>query len=382
MIGTIAVVYFVVGSLLFPDWFYGLLWDFKFWHLTYWLDGVWYWIDFHTDLLAMGVVVIFGVVTVVHKYRTQFWSFVDRTAYWIIFGSASAILVTSLLVYKYAEPRYESWLVVQSKLSELDGALRQLASLGAPPTIEEPIDFQYLDKPRVQALFNQLEPELVEEERTVSAGGTLAAKAGVKAGSVGGEVEATKKQEATSTYNRLNFSAERQCSEVMKFVLKHEQAQYYTDGGTWFLRKTVKTMWDQYEASIQSPQTREVTMGDIGKLRLELVWRQAPTKEEQEETQLRVKQYEQEFDTELTTLEGLVFVQGEFKITHSQQGSLLLAENFADSPRHVVFRVNVPLTPEMSSVGAMNKTRLRVFGTILRPLDDDGVIEVRPIAIY
>jgi hypothetical protein len=38
----------------------------------------------------------------------------------------------------------------------------------APPTLNPPIDFHYLNKERIDALFSQIQATLVEKERTVS----------------------------------------------------------------------------------------------------------------------------------------------------------------------------------------------------------------------
>jgi len=36
----VAVLYFGIGSLIYAEWFFGLLWDAKFWSLSHWLDGL------------------------------------------------------------------------------------------------------------------------------------------------------------------------------------------------------------------------------------------------------------------------------------------------------------------------------------------------------
>jgi hypothetical protein len=107
----------------------------------------------------------------------------------------------------------------------------------------------------------------------------------------------------------------------------------------------------------------------------------SPTKEEQEAAQLQLKQYEQELDNELSSLQGEVIVDGDFVIGRLSDGRSVFTERFADNPRRVLFGAEAPSTPDLSRIASIRTTHLHLFGTILRPLGDDGFIEIRPIAI-
>lgn len=242
--------------------------------------------------------------------------------------------------------------------------------------IQAPVDFEYIDKERVQGLYNQIEPELVEAQSSVGTGRSLTAKAGIEAGPVETELGASKHQESTSTYQHLDFSPERQCVEVMNFLLEGHQANYYTSDRQWISQNAasnfqLQLMLIQKSSTKFKPLPLEQPVGGG-----------TPTKEERDAAEDQLKQYEDALNAELTSLQGMVIIDGTFAASYSPQGNPVLVEAFADMPRRLVFRVAAPSTPELSRILSLGRTHLRVFGTVLRPLRENGVIEVRPIAIF
>jgi len=91
--------------------------------------------------------------------------------------------------------------------------------------------------------------------------------------------------------------------------------------------------------------------------------------------------YESQLAAELKSLNGFVFIDGEFGGTVNGD-MLTLTEAFTvDPPPKVVFRINVPKS-QMPEFQKQNRLRLRVFGDTIRPLSKDGYVDVRIIAAY
>jgi hypothetical protein len=386
VVGAVAALYFAVGSWLFPEWYFGIFWGGKFWSGAWWMDGVSYWLDLHTGLLALAVVSAFVVTLLAYAYRRLFLPFIDRFAFRLVFGFGMAILATALLDYKYARVSFGILEQIEAAMGNLKSAVQELVSFESAEQsdIEVPIDFQYVDRVRVEALYSQLEPELVEKQRTVSAGESMSGKGSVTLGPAGGDVGATRQKGATSSFERGSFSPERKCVEVMKFVLGQKTAHFYTNGSGWFARRILRTTREALNKTLKEPESseiKEVTKADLEKLR----WRspdEPPTKEEEEEAKRREKQYTEEFGAELNSLSGLVLIDATFAVHRNPQGGLVLVERFSEKPRHIVFRVLAPETEELRPLLTKGKSKLRVFGTVTQQLSDDGVIEVRAVALY
>ena len=57
---------------------------------------------------------------------------------------------------------YRIFASLEKALNSSDATFRKILDLDAPPEIEPPIYFHYLDESRVAGLYNQIEPELEE----------------------------------------------------------------------------------------------------------------------------------------------------------------------------------------------------------------------------
>ena len=343
----------------------------------FWSTGIDYWADHPIWPILIGIFLVAAVLAI---RRYKIWPFIDRWAAFLILGSVMGTMVTAFVLYQYKQPSYVS--PFEQQIVLYAAALKQIqATTPKFPTIQAPVDFQFLDKDRVEALYNQIEPDLVEEKRSVDTISDATAKAGVKVGIGEAELGGSKRQDANSTYQRVAFSPERQCVELMNFLLTHSQAQYYTDSRQWIDRQAAIS-FQQGLAQIQTDFEVKKKVAPVKPLPAEQPLGQPPTKEEQEAAQRQLKQYEDQFSAELSSLQGMVIVDGEFPASQSGEGSPVFVERFSDRPRHVDFRLTTPSTPELKQLASIGTTHLRVFGTILKPLGDDGVIEVRPIAIY
>ena len=108
----------------------------------------------------------------------QLWSslapLIDRFWFWILSASFVVMFITSLVNFERNEPLYK----LNRQVEEL---IERFESPKAP-AVEVPIDFHFLDENRIEALYNQLEPDLVEQQRTVSTEDGASLAAGVNVG--------------------------------------------------------------------------------------------------------------------------------------------------------------------------------------------------------
>ncbi len=386
-LGAVAAVYFALGSWFFPEWYFGILWGGKFLDRAWWMQGVSYWLDLHTGWLTIGIILAFVVSLLAHKYRRRFLPFIDRLAGRLILSFVVAFLVGALLDYKYAKTSFQRLIQVEVAMDNLKSAIQRLVPFEntEQSALQEPIYFQYLDRNGVDALYSQLEPELIERQRTVSSDVSTGEKASIAVGTAEGELSAKQQKKATSSFERSGFSPERKCLELMKFSLAQKPSHFYTSGGEWFAKKLLQTFREDANRALkqtESSEAHEVTAPDLEKLRLDSP-AVPPSKEQQEQSERRIKQYNDEFVSELSSLSGLVLVDGAFAL-HSEPNreTSVLIEQFSEKPRAITFHVLVPNNKQLRRLVATGNTKLRVFGTVTKRLDDGGVIELRGIAIY
>lgn len=372
-LGAIAVtVYVTVGCVLFGGWWYGLLWDDNFnWH--YVANGLKVLLDEHFWMAITIVITAFVVLILGSVFKIPLFRFVDRFAGRIVIAASLIVFMTALIVYHSERTHPDLQRAIELSVLTIDRLQKYLAASNAPPHIVPPVDFQYIDKSRVEALYNQIEPDLIEKERTVAK--TKSAKGKLGAGVSGiatGEAEAGKTESDKSTFERATFTTERKGVELMNYVVDNRGPKYYTNSQRWFLGRE--------NAALSSQMERAKHFVDWSSLKPIKLVDDPPTEEEKREAEQKAKQYRLELQNELETLSGYVFIDGEFSGIGNGD-SLTLTEAFSVKPHKVVFRINLPKS-QMPVFQNQNRLRLRVFGDTIHPLSKDGYVDVRIIAAY
>src|SRR5712664_3820564 len=103
--GIVALVYSIIGSMIFPDWYYQIFWNKGFADPNIWQGGVDYWIQTPLLLFGVGALAIVAIF-LVHRYRTRFWPLVDRRWKWVVSVVAVGMLITVLAVREYGRLTY------------------------------------------------------------------------------------------------------------------------------------------------------------------------------------------------------------------------------------------------------------------------------------
>ena len=365
--------YVLIGCWMFPDWWYEWFWQAGFKDPDYNLQALQILLDDYFWLVLTVIVAIFFAGLLGKVFRRSLFRVVDAFGGFIVFIVALSLVTVSLFLYHAYHGRGSSVADEMAKISEQ--TTQQLDNLNILYVvgIRTPIDFDYIDRERVDALYNQLEPELVEKERTISDNAASQTKLGVGGSGVTAEVQQGKSSTSTSSFSRPHFSQERECIEVMKYLVDSRNAKGYTTSESWMvLREAANTIVES-----QGKQLTEI----LERQRAELGLAPLPPPKNSNPP-LTDKQKEQQNQknliTELQTLQGLIFLDNAFdKITSATEPTLV--DKFATKPRAVTFRVHIP---KSGKADLPKNGRLRVFGDVVRPLADDGYVDVRAIAIF
>jgi len=314
-------------------------------------------------------------------YKDRLFGFVDRFSGRILFATVVVPFTTILLVYHTQHSLYDLERSVETDLLTIERSAKFMAQLegsNIPRHIPAPVPFQYIDRLRVDELYKQIEPDLIEKERTVATTGSLKGKVGVAvSGALNAEAEARKGISSTSSFARADFSSERKCIDLMNYVLERRSPRYYTDSRSWFRAREYASVAAQMELDKRSPI-------DSSKIRpikpVDGTPSEKATEEEKQEAERKAKEYQSELQNELKSLSEYVFVDGEFHKAVNGD-TLILVETFSKKPFKALFRVNVP-SAQMPVFQNHNGLRLKVFGSVISPLGSDGYVDIRPIAAY
>jgi hypothetical protein len=380
VLATVSIgVYVVIACCIYPDWWFGLLWGGQL-NLGYVLGGLTYLRDQFFLLLIGIVVVAFAAVILGTIFKTHLFRLVDMHGGYIVVITAFVLTTTALIVYHTQASSHVTQASLDFDRVVLNSVEQQLILANIVPHVAAPVDFHFLDKDRVDVMYNQIEPELIENNRTVASTGSTKGKAGISAGPVTGEVEGGKGITSTSSFARAGFSVERKGLEVMNFIVEKRGPKYYTTISDAIERqKKIQGLLEmqsrRLNRSVDWTQIKPMAPVGAQPTSKEPV-RQKPTPEEL----VQEKGYETELDNELKSLKGYVFIDGEF--SRAIYGdTITLVEQFSTKPHRVFFRVNVPkaAAPDLQD---KDEFRLRVFGDVLHPMDQQGYVDIKGIAIY
>jgi hypothetical protein len=198
-------------------------------------------------------------------------------------------------------------------------------------------------------------------------------KVGAAAGPLTAEAEAGKSASSTSSFSRPDFSSERKGIEVINYLIEHNTPQYYKTREEWLLRRANADFWIEWQQSQLFPKLINSSAVDriaplTGKV----------SKEEREDIERKAERYEAYLMDGLRS-SGFVVVDGTFSV-HAVGNNINLLEHFSAKPT-VVFRAELPKSA-MDGVLREGRTHLTMFGNVIKTLDNEGYVDLRPIALY
>jgi len=365
-------VYVAVGSLMFGGWWYGFVWDGKFTEFRWTALGIKFLVSNHPAVvtsIVLGCLTLFAIILLVPR---KLFHLLDRFFKPIVVASVAVIAAAFLLVY-LMPGNVQEYLEMLPIINAAPGALdAQLEARLEQPDIVPPVYFHYLNEDAIGAFYNQLRPELEETSRNIKSASE--SKAGAELGADGAKlnIEGDKSSQKESKYDRSNFSPERKCLEVMKYVRQTWPTSYYTDYWGWYskyttlriLRAGSETEWDPSDPLSPSASSDPQ----------DVLNRAAETSQ----------RFVNKLKEQLSTARGLVFVDGDFDES-VRNGSVLLIHALAGPPNtgklNASFRITVPQNA-LRSMPKGKPLRLTIFGEVIKPLGNDGVVSVAPVAIF
>jgi len=165
-------------------------------------------------------------------------------------------MVASLIVYGSEKSDYEALEEADAGFSLTIARAEHELSPHGKPNIRTPIDFEYLDRGHVEALYNQIQPELPVMRQTTEDTAALKGSVSVETPAVAVGIGKTKKKNSSASFERIQFLPERQCIEVMKYVLDEGTAKYYTTAEDWHVNWLIRQLQESREAA-KGPMTKD-----------------------------------------------------------------------------------------------------------------------------
>jgi hypothetical protein len=367
-------IYLSVGSFVDGEWFYGLLWGGKALERAYWRDGSLFLLDYYPLYLVLSAVGIFLLALLLYCIRRIVLPFLDKSWVWFCVGSAVAIFSTTVLGHRAYRQSYEQ----SQSLADLVASYRQSINNANPfpsDQIQGPVVFEYIANDEIEALYSELGPDLVEERRTVSGGETTGGSAGVDVGPAKIEGQIKHNNQSESEQQRVPFTPERKCLDVMNYILHKKTTQVYSDDISWMAGR----MHDELSAALDPA-------APIRKRSIDALLIQEPvpstTDELKKQEEKRLAQYRGQMEIELSGLRGLTLIQGPFTIEDRSSTTFVLLRQLAGKPHPLVFKITIPHSSSVSGLSEENSRNLTVFGLVLSPLDSRGQVSIRALAIF
>jgi hypothetical protein len=377
---TIVAIYVLVESPFDGLGYFGLIWRGKALESKFWHDAIFYLLEDQAKYVVIFILGVFGIALGLFAIRTKFLPFVDKHWLWICMGSIAAIASATVLDYGYNVHAYEALEYYPRRLAALSELQRSISPVFVMP--EPPIDFEYVDEETIGRMYSQLGPSLVEEKRTIAATGSEGAKAELGGDIAKLEGHAERGHKTESVQERVKFSTDRKCIELMHYTFDHHSLQTYSDDIGWTRNRIqndlIQTMTE--DAELLRPDA-PITRRALQRLRIEEPW---PTTvaDVERQGQKHVEELRAKLESELTDLKGLVLITGAFTVKVGKGRSLVLSHEFSTKPRNIVFEVTAPSSPRMSELVHRRKLSLTVFGIATTSLTEDGKIAIRAVAIY
>jgi len=381
------LVWVAPGSAWFPEWWYRFFWNAGLADGDYWKDALRYLVDSEPVLLIGVCIGVALTAALARHYWHRIAPALDRWAFQVTIVCVLAIPADALILHGQLAGRMEA----QDDIERVSSILQaEEADRGwTPPAIEPPVDFLYLDRDRVSALYSELEAEFPEKERTVSSERSGA----VTLGAAGSNAELSGKATQTTSFQRQNLSPERKCIDLLNTLLPKWKIPYYTTADDWrqhefeHLQRVLRTA-STTSATLMADEAivlsgrKDARGRDMAEPFAKLYDQALKELAKPQNAELVKKELapavERNLRSEMARLSGLVLLEGTFRRVSGQ--AELFEETFGYAPQRVLFRFSPPKrqSPEPIADGS----HLRVFGNVVQQLNAGNHVDILPIAIF
>jgi hypothetical protein len=373
---TLMTLWVVVGSLVYPLWWFEFIFKRGFLNWSMFVYGFDYLLKNVAWLLFAFPVAILVTWVIARKWLPNLTSFLNRFGVYVIVCCTVVCLIDAYELNRTQRFTYERTFGVLKIADALAQAVGALAGLGLPPSrVVPPMDFIYVDTARVAMLHSELGPPLVEKERTVTTESKSDESVGLerkplelKAGGSTGRTEAQK-------FESVDPSTSRECLDVINNLLARQSPPYYSTFdqlSNFQILNQAKELMKSLHASLPPQSLFTGAPPDTGGA---AILRQM--------TEIRQKtppaEIEKGIRTQLGQVSGLVLVQGDFTPTSHRPGSGQFEEQFKSGPYPIAFRFALRDKEALSLL--TDHSRLFVLGNVIKNWDGGPYIDLHPIAI-
>ena len=372
------VLYSAIGVVMFPDWWFTLVFEGGYADPSTWVVGNLYGLYVALGILFPPILTIWGVLsfstpTAHDRVRAFNHVVLARSSQGIGFWATLVVLLLAFLTgLHYSGPRTEPFRKSMAQLKEsqkhLDEVL-QKNKVNDDPPLSEPTAFAYIDTAEVESLYGQNEPELVPTlvrqkiEKIAKGDASISVEDYLKS-SVGVSQERTQEEEL----RRTEKNPQRKLKDLIDFLYSQQKLKRY--GHQQWKSDELQKLEDA-----TSLLSRYGVLADPAKLRA---------------VRDRILSEEvQRLDNELSTLHGLVLVEGDWLITRTPTGYRLTAPvvEQISNPPSFEFRLNdgdlQSKTKDVIESQKARPIRLTAFGNVIAGATGlDHNVQFVPIAVF
>jgi hypothetical protein len=202
-----------------------------------------------------------------------------------------------------------------------------------------------------------------ESVREVSGATKVSGEVAFGANDSHAQLSAGKERQEKSKFESTSFLNERKCVVVMRALRKSGRAHYYTQAIDWAFDRQFK------RTAALLKGDAPITKQSVDALRVEPDQKAAFEKEIKDALQ-----------SELGSLKGFVFVDGDFQQSNAGENIVLL-HDFGFPPVKCTFRIYLPRNVQ-PSLPRTKPLHVKTFGYVARPLAKDGFVDVSGIAVF
>lgn len=402
-IGTLVTVLsslslaFAFYSIAVPIWSYGLFFGNKPNESNF----IWHGLsapfrDLHIrSLIVLGLLTVALTVSLSNRRASRFFA---RRYALVFFASVAVVLITALLIRWRVKAMYESAVRLRSDAQFARGYGRDIRNYTDVSNVGQVPDtayFLYLDRVQINSLYSQVEPDWIEKQRTETNTSGGQAKVGVSGGLASGELGGSRGRQRQIVQEPAVSTSERNCLKFMQYEIERKRTRSFSNGTEWVVMNLLEPVTTTYlfkptPESTDLPLNRREFDALQAEISLGYFDYSAATNAKINES-LAKANWRAQLTGDLTSLQDFVFISGQFRRAWIRD-DIVLVHDFVGADgeigagekfRPVFFYVTLPPHTKDAELERISPTeKLTVFGKPVHGLDQQGMIEIRALAVY
>jgi hypothetical protein len=372
----LATLWIVIGSAVYPLWWFEFIFKRGFTNWPLYLFGFGYLFDAANWLLIAVPVAFAGIAFFFWKFRGAFVKLIDGAGPYIVLGSITACALDAYILNKTQRDHYE----LDAGLLRIGDSITQvvaaLAELGLPPSrIDPPVDFLYVDAGRVARIYTETEPSLREQRRTLSEERKKDNGVDLDRKPLTAKLGGSTSSKETREFRAIDPSTTRKCLDLMNGLLERPTPPYYATYQQLHVFQRLTQARDLMKSIHNSLQQPSLFLIQVPNEKVALLKQMNEINKKENPTVV-----EKAIRGQLGQLSGLIIVQGDFDRVAGHHSSAEFREQFKAPPNPIYFHFRIYDDHAMPRLPQHGK-RL-VLGNVIQRWDGEHDIELNPLAIF